>query len=236
MTISPNPIDIRKAFLELHDREPLLSVAGITTEEEPTRLVWYGPSDFCRGGHPEDFDSLAVVAAREAGCHAPTDSEARAWFLERLFKFLRENNSSRLKRFPGTRAVSQDIFDRAQQNGGRDPVTGIALKAASNQIETEDFRIIELAAAAGAFYPLLVHPKHLREMQTTTSTRTIWSSSMRSLADEIVKKWESGEISANSELDALNKGALLYERPGGKPIVGRNLQQNIRNRRNIEGK
>jgi hypothetical protein len=70
----------------------------------------------------------------------------------------------------------------------------------------------------------------------STATRIIWKGTQRELADWILKLWRAGKVVASSELNALNQLAVHFVMHDGSEISAKSLQQNLRNRRDIEGK
>ena len=74
----------------------------------------------------------------------------------------------------------------------------------------------------------------------TDGNKLIWTGTGRALADWILQAWRDGKLNATSERNVLDQAAahFVVQEESGKlrELSGKSLQQNLSNRRNIEGK
>lgn len=93
-------------------------------------------------------------------------------------------------------------------------------------VQELDERLRSYATIGPALDPL---PK------TRPYERTIWRGTDRKFADYILAQYRAGQISAKSEMDALEQACRCYKRGNGTKFNPRSLRQNLRNRE-LEGK
>jgi hypothetical protein len=77
-------------------------------------------------------------------------------------------------------------------------------------------------------------------LKPADGNKLIWTGTGRALADWILQAWRDGKLKATSERNVLDQAAahFVVQEENGKlrELSGKSLQQNLSNRRNIEGK
>lgn len=78
--------------------------------------------------------------------------------------------------------------------------------------------------------------ERLQRLDAGSAGKMKWNGTKRELADWILEAWKGGKISAASERNALDQAAAHFETQDSSELTGKSLQQNLSNRKNIEGK
>ena len=110
---------------------------------------------------------------------------------------------------------------------GSDATYGTENNGPDHPVDSKD-RILTTTLGSGAL------------LKSADGNKLIWTGTGRALGDWILQAWRDGKLKATSERNVLDQAAahFVVQEESGKlrELSGKSLQQNLSNRRNIEGK